>query len=136
MRRGNVLEKYVGGLDRFNSDLDFDNDVDSAMYFQDAHPKFDLQLERDLQSNLDFDNDLDEEIGSNWDPFQVENVGDETGSYIVNVRREKKKSDTYENKRRYNVDRLKKWLYGPYRNYMNSYYIRWNLLWPLTKEDV
>lgn len=39
-------------------------------------------------------------------------------------------------RKRYNVDRLKKWLaHGPYRNYMNSYYIRWNLLWPLTKEN-
>ena len=38
--------------------------------------------------------------------------------------------------KRYNIDRLKNWLKrGSYRNYMNSYYVRWNLLWPLTEEN-
>ena len=38
--------------------------------------------------------------------------------------------------RRYNIERLKNWLKrGAYRNYMNSYYVRWNLLWPVTEEN-
>ena len=64
---------------------------------------------------------------------------DENIPYLVPFERKQRFDPREElinkNMRKINVDRLKKWLYGPYRNYMNSYYLRWNLLWPLVNEE-